>query len=442
MKPEQHIYTVGKLNREIRTILERKYPFISVSGEISNVSKPFSGHLYFTLKDDSSQIKAVLFKMQQRYLTAPLEDGRQVICKGRISVYEPRGNYQLIIDTVDFHGSGELQAAYERLKRRLAAEGLFAASLKKKMPPLPGHITLVTSPLGAAVHDFIQISTRRSSLTSISVYPVSVQGKQAPDEIAHAVDEINRLNRTDIIVLCRGGGSIEDLCAFNDENLARTIFRSAIPVVSAVGHETDFTIADFVSDLRAPTPSAAAELLTPDTEEYRRQINVMKGSLNTALKKVLTGYQYRLLYQYQRLSTMPRPLDTLVLRVSQLAMKQERVILAQLTAKAEAVHKAARILEGHSPAVKLPLQQQKVISLQKRLKTAINTLLQHKRHQYTTTVSVLDAVSPLATLSRGYAIAIKEKPAGGIITDPRDVCAGEKFSLQVKHGTIPCRAEG
>ena len=252
------IFTVTEINDSIRGILEVQFPFVSVAGEISNLRQPLSGHCYFTLKDDKAQIRAVLFKMQQRYLSAMPADGQMVICHGRISVYEARGEYQLIVDTIDFHGTGIMQLEFERLKQKLAAEGLFDEETKKQLPYLPEHITLVTSPKGAAVHDFIRIAQSRCPLTKIAVFPVSVQGDAAAGEISRAIAAINKHLKTDIIVLCRGGGSLEDLWAFNEEKVARAIDASTIPVVSAVGHEIDYTIADFVADLRAPTPSGAA----------------------------------------------------------------------------------------------------------------------------------------------------------------------------------------
>ena len=261
----QKIFSVSELTGTIKRMLEGRFPFVHVAGEISNLRQPGSGHLYFTLKDDRAQIKAVLFKMQQRYLEKPPKNGQMVICRGRLSVYEPRGDYQLIVDALDLHGAGELQIAFEQLKRKLAEEGIFDQSVKKELPPLPRHITLVTSPTGAAVHDFIRIAQNRFPQARISVYPVAVQGDTAAKEIRQAIIDINDHLDTDIIVLCRGGGSIEDLWAFNDEQLARAIYASVVPVVSAVGHEVDVTIADFAADLRAPTPSGAAEMILPDS---------------------------------------------------------------------------------------------------------------------------------------------------------------------------------
>ena len=278
------IFTVSEINDSIRGILEVQFPFVSVAGEISNLRQPLSGHCYFTLKDERTQIRAVLFKMQQRYLSSKPADGQMVICHGRISVYEARGEYQLIVDTIDLHGTGIMQLEFEKLKHKLAAEGLFDQDVKTQLPFLPEHITLVTSPKGAAVHDFIRIAQARCPTTKIAVFPVSVQGNQAAGEISRAITAINNHLSTDIIVLCRGGGSLEDLWTFNEEKVARAIAGSTIPIVSAIGHEIDYTIADFVADLRAPTPSGAAEMLLPETQALKSQINELQNRQFRSMK--------------------------------------------------------------------------------------------------------------------------------------------------------------
>ena len=441
MDTPPHIYTVSELNKHIRSLLEGRFPFISVSGEISDLRKPYSGHLYFTLKDGQAQVKGVLFKLQQRYLAEPLQNGKQVICRGRISVYEPRGDYQLIIDAVDFHGAGNLQAAFEQLKKKLAAEGLFDEKVKKEIPEFPNNITLITSPDGAAVHDFIKIAKRRYPLTSITIVPVAVQGNQAAGEIIEAISAVNALDLTDIVLLCRGGGSIEDLWCFNDELLARTIRQSSIPVVSAVGHEIDFTIADFAADLRAPTPSGAAEMLLPDTKELQKNISTLNNSLFQSLQRTIRESEHRFRYSRQRLSHMAHPVDTLLLKVSQLSMTIENGIAAVIERKMQALQEKKSRVEAHNPTAVLSAHIQKVALLEQRMTHAMSMLLQTKELQYKNSVGVLDAVSPLATLARGYAIARKKDRGRTIITDAGQVCEGEKIELQVQHGHILCRVE-
>jgi len=441
MDNSSHIYTVSELNRHIRSLLEGRFPFISVSGEVSDLRKPYSGHLYFTLKDGQAQVKGVLFKLQQRYLAEPLQNGKQVICRGRISVYEARGDYQLIIDTVDFHGAGNLQAAFEQLKKKLATEGLFDEKTKKALPEFPSHITLITSPDGAAVHDFIKIARRRYPLTSITIAPVAVQGQQAAGEMIEAIRTVNNLELTDIVVLCRGGGSIEDLWCFNDEQLARAIRQSTIPVVSAVGHEIDFTIADFAADLRAPTPSGAAEMLLPDVKELQKNITTFENALFRALQRTIRESEHRFRYGRQRLSHMAHPVDTLLLKVSHLSMTLENNFAAVIEGKTQVLQEKKSRIERHNPTAVLSAHTQKLALLEQRMTHAISMLLQTKELQYKTSVGILDAVSPLATLARGYAIARKKDQKKTIITDAGQVVGGEKIELQVQHGHILCRVE-
>jgi len=437
----RRILTVAELNGSIRTLLENRFPFISVAGEISNLHRPYSGHLYFTLKDANAQIKAVLFKTQQRYLPEPPKDGMQVVCRGRISVYEPRGEYQLIVDSVDFHGAGALQLAFEQLKSRLAAEGLFDEHRKRPPPSLPRHITLVTSPQGAAVHDFIRIATRRYPPIRIAVYPVAVQGERAAAEMIQALADINTGPATDVIVLCRGGGSIEDLWAFNDEQLARAIRSSRLPVVSAVGHEIDFTIADFAADLRAPTPSGAAELLVPDRSALQRRVENCRARLHRTMGNRIDRYRQRLLLARHHLEAMPHPLDRGMLQVDQLSLSLELSIKTRLAAKAQQLARAALRLEQRNPAHRLALHAQQLRSLQMRLAQAIGTLVQAKEEHFARATGVLQAVSPLATLARGYAIVRKIEGKRGVITAASQVKVNERLEVRLHYGALRCRVE-
>ncbi|WP_420208299.1 exodeoxyribonuclease VII large subunit [Candidatus Electronema sp. JC] len=398
MNRSQHIFSVAELAATARTVLEGCFALVSVTGEISGLRQPTSGHLYFTLKDEAAQLKAVLFRMQRRQLERQPKDGDQVICRGRLSVYEQRGDCQLVVDGLDFQGAGSLHLAFERLKRRLAEEGLFDEAKKKLLPPFPSHITLVTSPSGAAAHDFIRVARDRCPQTRISVYPASVQGANAAAELREAVAEINRqaaLGRmdTDIIVLCRGGGSFEDLAAFNDERLAREIRRSAIPVVSAVGHEIDWTIADFAADLRAPTPSAAAEMLLPDNAALADQAAALTRRLRQAMHTLLADKQSRL----ERLE-----------------------------------HR----LRQQSPAQALALQEQRLAELERRLAQAVDRLISAKEQSLARAAGLLDAVSPLATLARGYAVAMKKN--GAVITAAEQAEPGEEIEILLREGRLRC----
>lgn len=438
---KHRVLTVSELNTAIRGLLENRFPFVHVAGEVSNLRKPYSGHQYFTLKDANSQLKAVLFKLQQRYLSQELKDGQRVVCKGRISVYEPRGDYQLIVDTVDFHGAGLLQQEFIALKKKLAAEGLFDEHLKKTLPPFPEHITLVTSPRGAAVHDFIRIAAKRWPMVRIAVFPAAVQGDQAAGEIAEAIRLINRhmVRTTDLIVLCRGGGSIEDLWAFNDEYLARAIFDSTIPVVSAIGHEIDFTIADFVADFRAPTPSGAAEALLPDSSALMHTLSSQQARLSRHLDNLLNRCQDRLRLYRQRLGAMPHPLESLMQRLDQLGLSLQMSLFQKLADKRQQVHDLHSLLEEYNPATTLLLNQQKVDALQARIVRAGTGRLEDGNQRLRQMAGVLDAVSPLATLARGYAVVQRIRPRGQVVTDAGTVRTDEQVDITLHRGAMRCR---
>jgi exodeoxyribonuclease VII large subunit len=434
----QKIFSVSELSKAIKSLLEGRFPFISVAGEISNLRRPGSGHCYFTLKDDRAQVKAVLFKMQQRYLEKLPRDGQMVVCQGRITVYEPRGDYQLIVDSLDFHGAGALQLAFEQLKSKLTAEGLFDQDAKKQLPPFPRHITLITSPTGAAVHDFIRIAQARYPLVAISVYPAAMQGDTAAGEIRQAIIDCNEQLDTDIIVLCRGGGSIEDLWAFNDEVLARTIHNSKLPVVSAVGHEIDFTIADFAADLRAPTPSGAAEMLLPDSAGLVDRINELTRRLNHTIQSRLDRYQDQLSLYKQQLSGAAQPVDTLMLRLDQLADNLEHAMHNILGAGQTQLSSFDNCLQQNNPLQLILLHRQTVQDLQHRLLQAGKKILQEKEQTLIQNAGLLEAVSPLATLARGYAVARKKTREKTVITDVLQVKQGEKIEVILNRGRLEC----
>lgn len=433
---DRRVLSVSELNSAIRSLLEGRFPFISVAGEISNLHRPYSGHSYFTLKDSSAQIKAVLFKTQQRYLQRPPKDGDHVVCRGRISVYEPRGDYQLIVDTLDFQGIGALQQAFVQLKQRLATEGLFDEHRKRPLPSSPEQVALITSPQGAAVHDFIRIATRRWPGLRIQVFPVPVQGNQAAGEMIKALEALNRLGRAELIVLCRGGGSIEDLWCFNDEQLARAIRASAIPVVSAVGHEIDFTIADFAADLRAPTPSAAAELCTPDAPALRQRLQQCQLRLWRVMDQGLAQSQQRLHLTRQRLSALPHRLMRLTLHLDHLTTQLGSALLTRLHQKTASLQAAELRLSQHNPRHRLDLMEQRLQSATHRLTQALAQHLEEKQLHFARTVALLHALSPLATLGRGYAIVRSVEPRPRLITSASQVQPGERIEALLQQGKI------
>ncbi|WP_457574731.1 exodeoxyribonuclease VII large subunit [Desulfolithobacter sp.] len=438
---EPRIFTVTELTGSIRGLLETRFPHVSVAGEISNLRRPRSGHLYFTLKDDQASIRAVLFKMQQRYLERLPQEGQQVICRGRISVYEPRGEYQLIIDTMELQGAGDLRLAFEKLKRKLAAEGLFAREAKKEISPCPSHITLVTSPDGAAVHDFIRVARSRFPLVRLTIYPVTVQGDQAHREMIQAIRDINRHLDSDCIVLCRGGGSIEDLQPFNEEELARAIFSSEIPVVSAVGHEIDVTIADFVADLRAPTPSAAAEILLPDISELKTRLARLRAALARTVTHLLESCRDRLALLQEKLRDRLHPVTTMLLKVDHLGERLIRAMEVLLDSRRQQLDQLETRLRSRSPAPSIDLAGRRLDELHRRMSQAMLGLLEDRQARLAHLAGVLDAVSPLATLARGYAIVRKEGKRGRIVTSSRDTRTGERLEILLHQGRLLCRVE-
>ena len=393
---EQRIFSVSELTKAIKAELEEQFTNIWVEGEISNLATPQSGHTYFTLKDASSQIRAVIFKSAGKLLKFQLEHGMKILARGAISVYAPRGEYQLIINYVEPRGAGALQLAFEQLKKRLAEEGLFDQQFKKPIPMLPHKIGVVTSPTGAAIRDILNIVTRRFANVQILIAPVRVQGAEAPGEIVRAIEMLNRLPDVDVLIVGRGGGSLEDLWAFNDEAVARSIFASRIPVISAVGHEIDYTIADFVADLRAPTPSAAAELVVQNKENLIYTVQ----TLNTRLQNTLVNFISRL---------------------------KERI--QQCTLRLE------------DPRKRISELQQRLDESQNRMLILLRHYLEKKRYQLGTSVGKLNNLSPLTLLARGYAICRDAKTLRTLKT-ATDIAIGEDVLIRLSEGELQCEVKG
>lgn len=381
-----------------------------------------------------------MFKMQQRYLADPPKNGQLVVCRGRLSVYEARGDYQLIVDIIESHGEGALQIAFEQLKKRLAAEGLFDNQRKKHLPFIPKHITLITSPQGAAVHDFLRVARKRFPLTNISVFPVAVQGYGAADEIVAAIEEINRSISTDVIVLCRGGGSIEDLWSFNEEKVARAISASEIVIVSGIGHEIDYTIADFVADLRAPTPSAAAELVLPDSTSLTSKIEQLEKRISHLIISILEKRANRLALCNKILGNSFQQLDNLFLRLDHLSMRLEGALINNLSRKQTKLGSLNARIQQKKPSLNLALKKEQIIFLERRLIIAGKKLLESRKNRLSAVAGLLDAVSPLGTLARGYSITRKE-PEQKIITDSTQVKPGDNLFILLNKGGIRCNVK-
>jgi exodeoxyribonuclease VII large subunit len=439
--PTPRILTVTELTRSIRGILETEFPFVTVSGEISNLRQPYSGHLYFTLKDEDSQLKAVLFKAQQKYLNVMPVDGQQVICRGRISVYEPRGEYQLIIDYIEQLGTGVLQIAFENLKLKLAREGLFDPDRKKAIPRFPARVALVTSPEGAALHDFLKVALQRFPSQPIEIFPVRVQGKEAAPEICEALTALNRLKRSDVIVLCRGGGSIEDLWPFNEESVARAIYESQIPVVSAIGHEIDFTIADFVADVRAPTPSAAAETVVPNKKILAEHIQRLTLLLSKTMLQQIREKRHQVAMQRRMLGDPRSLISHYFIYLDNVHSSLVHGYESFLYKRRMKIEMLAGKLHKLSPVQQITYKQHWTRELTRQLQSMMLQHLAKKKTRLNLATTLLEAMSPLGVLGRGYAVVIsgpQEKPPGELIRTTKQVTVGKNLEVILQEGQISC----
>lgn len=434
------IYTVSALTGEIKDILEASLTEIWVEGEVSNLRIPPSGHVYFTLKDESSQIQAVIFRSQARFLAFELEDGLNVICRGRISVYEQRGQYQIIVDFMEPRGMGALQLAFDQLKGRLEAEGLFDPSRKKALPYLPKKIGIVTSPTGAVIRDMLNILKRRYENLGVLVYPARVQGGGAAEEIATGVAFFDQETDVDVIVVARGGGSLEDLWAFNEEIVARAIARAEKPTLSAVGHEVDFTICDFVADVRAPTPSAAAELVVRNKADLSLQVEGFQGRLITGINTILKGRRDLWAKVSVHLRDPRRRLVDFRLRGDDLALRLLGGSSRILDEKRTQLRSAARSLSYCVPASKLERFRDSLGQWTEKLERALNENLTFKRRCLERSMDRLEALNPLNILRRGYSIT-RWIPSMEILRDARRVKKGDMVDVRLHRGRLVCAVE-
>jgi len=436
LQPTRQVLTVTQLTAKIRDLLARNFTDIWVEGEISNCREAQSGHIYFTLKDDRAQVRCVFFKQQQRGIKFRPEDGLHVTVRGSISVYEARGEYQIYVENIEPMGLGALQLAFEQLKKRLEAEGLFSAARKKSLPLLPNKIGLITSPRGAAVRDVVRILRRRFPNVHLTVYPVRVQGEGSAEEIVKALKFFNQKKLVDVLILARGGGSLEDLWSFNEEIVARAIAASAIPVISGVGHETDFTIADFVADVRASTPSAAAELVVQTRREFDKNIAELRSALAEQMR-------YRILVLSRRIHELSarrgfrRPLDLLR---QQRQRADEMTSRLALGLRAQLEKSRRRFTAAHLRIVSFDFRARIVafrLRLEKRgaeLSVRTERLLRAKRERLDRLRLQLEERSPLRVLERGYAIATDA--AGTVLRDAAQVALGDSVSLQLYRGRL------
>ncbi|MGD8176874.1 exodeoxyribonuclease VII large subunit [Marinimicrobium sp. ARAG 43.8] len=434
---ERQVLSVSQLNRRAKQLLETHLPLLWVEGEISNLARPSSGHWYFTLKDDGAQVRCAMFRGRNQSVRFQPQQGQQVLLRARVSLYENRGDYQLIAEHMEEAGHGALQRAYEALKHKLSQEGLFDQERKRPLPALPRHIGVITSGTGAALRDILTVLKRRFPGIPVTLIPVPVQGKEAAPAIVDALALANRAGLFDVLIVGRGGGSLEDLWPFNEEAVARAIADSEVPVVSAVGHEVDFTIADFVADLRAPTPSAAAELVVPDATEwlarfagYEQRLAQLMNRRLQAERQQVQHLGKRLRHPGERLQQQSQRLDGLELRLNQI-MRQK------LSLSRQRVEGLTLRLRTRRPDMRV--WRQKMDQLDERMQRQMQHTLQQKRQRFAEASRLLHSVSPLSTLERGYAIVHTE--SGDVVRDEAQLNTGDRIRTRVAHGEIISRVE-
>lgn len=429
------VYSVSRLNREVRALLEGSFPLLWVEGEISNFSRPTSGHWYFTLKDEIAQVRCAMFRNRNMHIRFTPQSGMQVLIRARISMYESRGEFQIIAEHMEEAGDGALRRTFDELKAKLHSEGLFDSARKKTIPGFARQIGVITSPTGAAIRDILTTLKRRFPGIPVIVYPVAVQGADSAAQIAAMIQQANARRECDVLILARGGGSLEDLWSFNEETVARAIFTSEIPIISGVGHEIDFTIADFVADQRAPTPTAAAELASPDRYELQKRIahkyaqlsRAMHSQLRT-LEQQLGHFTNRLQHPGRRLLDWSQRLDEAQLRIGNALAHSLRHAQARLA------HLQTR-LYGNKPALRMQQSTHQLAYLQRRLAGCMQQYIKDRSAAMHRLAHSLDTVSPLATLQRGYAITTREK-TGQILRSAKDVKVNDRIITQLAAGRL------
>jgi exodeoxyribonuclease VII large subunit len=434
------ILSISEITQLIKEQLEKTFGEVWVEGELSNVRSPASGHYYFTLKDASSQLRAVLFRYMGRQLKCELRDGMLVICRGRISLYEPRGDYQLIVDYVEPKGVGALQLAFEQLKEKLRSEGLFDPEHKKPIPFLPGRIGIVTSPTGAAIRDLLKVIGRRFPPMDILINPVRVQGEGSAQEIARAIDQLGRMGGIDVIIVTRGGGSLEDLWAFNEEMVARAIYGCPVPVMSAVGHEIDFTIADFVADLRAPTPSAAGELTVPEMTELVNRIGELSRRLRYRIGQLVETERRALHFVRSRMPDLRMRLSNWQLKVDDMRGRLMPRLLQMLRLQREVLKGLRTGLMVRNPRLAIAAAGKGLSLTEKSLVDQSRRLLERHRQAVRGYAEGLSRLSPLNVLQRGYSIT-RILPSGRIVRESSMIAAGDRVSVRLFKGSITCSVE-
>ncbi len=434
------VYSVSQLTNEIRSLLEEQLDFIWLEGEISNFRSPVSGHYYMTLKDQKSQIRAVMFRLQARYLRFVPENGMKVLAQGRVSVYAPRGEYQIKLDYLEPLGSGDLALAFEQLKQKLALKGVFDQDKKQSLPFLPQKVAVITSPTGAAIRDFLKVLYQRFANIEIIVVPVKVQGDNASSEMIEAIELVNRNLEVDVIILTRGGGSLEDLWAFNDEKLALAIRGSFIPVISAVGHEIDITISDMAADVRAPTPSAAAELLVFEKEILIKNLFQLEKRLTATIRSQLNNQAITVEHLSKRLKDPRKDMEDTLLRLDDLHGRLVRTMGNNMSGLRTRLEAGEQRLRVSSPYQTILLSGQHIKLIRKRMIMVMSRLVKDKLHTLTLLEKRAIDLSPLSILSRGYSIT-RKLPEKKVIRRARDIEKGDRFQILLSKGIIEGRVE-
>ena len=435
---EEDVYTVSDLNREARYLLEENFPAVLVEGELSNIAMPASGHWYFTLKDENAQVRCAMFRGRNQYVKIKPKEGMQIQLKGKLSLYEGRGDYQLIVSSISPLGEGALRIAFDALKNKLHGEGLFNNEFKQQLPTLPKHIGVITSPTGAAIRDIISVLNRRFPSIPVTILPVPVQGNEAAPAMINAIKLANKkqgcLQEIDVLIIGRGGGSLEDLWAFNDEKLARTIFDSKLPIISAVGHEVDFTIADFVADVRAATPSAAAELLSPAQDEFMAIYAAYQIQLGNILKNKVEQLRQSLNWLKKQIKHPGRRLQEQAQKLDDLEIKMRRELHFNLIQNKNIIKELTHGLIKKSPINMIREQRQQNIYLSASLHKATLKSLQGARYKFADLSRALNNLSPLNILSRGYSMTYNSN--GELMTNANSVKPGDKLRTRLHQDEI------
>ena len=436
----RNVYSVTRLNQEVRASIEGNFGAQWVEGELSNFARPASGHWYFTLKDPSAQVRCAMFKPKAGQVRFRPADGMQVTIYARISLYEPRGEFQLVAEHMEPAGEGLLRLKFEQLKQRLAAEGLFDSNRKRPLPAWPRAIGVVTSGTGAALRDILHVLARRNPSVPVYVYPCAVQGAAAAGELAAAVEGANRQGLCDVLIVARGGGSLEDLWSFNEEKLVRAVAASRVPVISGVGHETDFTLCDFAADVRAPTPSAAAEICVPDCSEVLRRFAALERRLGAGFRNYLRLQQHRLDGLAARLVHPGRRVEQHQQRLDELLQRLPAALHRRLHEQRSRLSGLEARLRGAAPTQRLLLARTRLAGTEQRLQAAMPRLLNALQGRVLAAERTLHALSPLATLQRGYAILQRED--GSVVQDAAQATEGETLEARLARGTLAVQVRG